>query len=63
MLSAKKVTHNISQRFQKEDKFSGELGENLTEYLASYDEVSDDYSLYEKQKLKFVYNLFDEEAN
>lgn len=60
--SDKWIAHNISQRFQKEGKFSGKLRENLNECLANYDEACADYGLNEEQKLKFVHNLFDGEA-
>lgn len=40
-----KAAHDILQRFKKESLFTGKLGENISQFLASYEEASADYGL------------------
>lgn len=51
------MAHNISQRFRKEEKFSGKLGENISESFKNYDEACSDYALTDEQKLKYLHNF------
>lgn len=58
----KRIAHHMCQRFRKEDKFSGQHWENISERLGNYDEAWDDYGLNGVHKMKFVHSLFDGEA-
>lgn len=58
----RRLAHNISQRFKKDDKFTGKLGENLQDFLNNYEEACIDYSFTPEQKLKYLHNLFEGEA-
>lgn len=58
----RKAAHNISQRFKKEERITGKLGESVHESLANYVEACEAYGLNEAQKLQYLHNLFDGEA-
>jgi hypothetical protein len=61
--SAGCMAHNMATRFKLvDDKFSGKLDENLTEYLNSYLDASNDYGLTYQQQFSFLHHLFDGEA-
>jgi hypothetical protein len=58
-----RVAHNMATRFKSsDDKFSGKLDENLTEYLNNYMDACQDYSLTPQQKLDYLHHMFDGEA-
>lgn len=54
--------NNMSNRFRKDDKFTGKLEETISEAIASYNEAAVDYSLNDSQKLQFFHLLFGGEA-
>ena len=54
--------HNISQRFKKEDRFTGKIGEDINEYFENYELAAEDYSVSSTQKHRYLHNLFEEEA-
>lgn len=58
----RRIAHNMSQRFKREEKFSGKLGEDILEYLKTYEEACMDYKLSEPQVLQYLHNLFDGES-
>jgi hypothetical protein len=61
--SAGRIAHNMATRFKlADDKFSGKLDENLTEYLNNYMDASNDYGLTLQQKFNYLHHLFDGEA-
>lgn len=60
--SERKLAHSLSQRFKKEERFTGKLGENIEEYFDNYKTASEDYALTEQQKFRYLHNLFDEDA-
>ena len=61
--SAGRLAHNMATRFKMaDDKFSGKLDENLTEYLNNYMDASNDYGLRSQQQFNYLHHLFDGEA-
>lgn len=61
--SAGRMAHNMATRFKMaDDKFSGKLDENLTEYLNNYMDASNDYGLTSQQQFNYLHHLFDGEA-
>lgn len=51
----------MALRFKKDDKISGKIDKDINRYIASYLEAALDYNLNDTQKLRYLYNLFDEE--
>lgn len=57
-----RLAHNVATRFKKEDTFSGDINQDIKEYLSNYEDVALDYNLNESQKLSYLHNLFKGEA-
>ena len=57
-----RAAHNMALRFKNQDKFTGKLGEDLTEHINSYIDAAQDYNLDQTNKLAFFHNIFDGEA-
>lgn len=55
-------THNISQRFGKEEKSNCKLEEKVLEYITTFKEASGDYSFTADQHLKYFLILLDCES-
>ena len=53
-----RLAHNVATRFRNENNFSGDINEDIKEYLSTSDYVCDDYELNENQKLTFLHNIF-----
>jgi len=49
-------------RFKSTEKFSGKLGESITEHINNYLEVANEYGLDHGEKFLFFYHIFDGEA-
>jgi hypothetical protein len=47
---ASKIAHSMATRFKIEQKFTGKLGEDLTEYISNYMDAANDYNLTNQQK-------------
>ena len=58
----RRLANNLSSRTQKEDRFSGKIGEDIMQFLAEYDDLSKDFALSEDQKLKYFHLIFDDQA-
>lgn len=58
----RKIAHSIAQRFKRDERFTGKLGEDINEFLSNYNEAALDYNLSQSQKFRYVHNLFDGEA-
>lgn len=58
----RRLAHYISQRFEKDYKFTGKLGESLWESFNNYEEACIGYSFTGEQKLKYLQNLFEDDA-
>ena len=56
------IAHNLSNRFRKDDKFTGKLGEDIDEFIANYDDAVSDFALSGIQQLKYFHLVFDGEA-
>ena len=55
--SSEKVAHNVAMRLKdKDQKFSGDLGESWMEYVDDYLQLCRDYSLSPTQKLQYLHN-------
>jgi hypothetical protein len=52
----------MATRFKIEQKFTGKLGEDLTEYVSNYMDAAKDYDLTNKKNLDFMHHLLDREA-
>jgi hypothetical protein len=59
---ASKIAHSMATRFKIEQKFTGKLGEDLTEYISNYMDAANDYNLTNQQKMDFMHHLLDGEA-
>jgi hypothetical protein len=59
---ASKIAHSMATRFKIEQKFTGKLGEDLTEYISNYMDATNDYNLTNQQKMDFMHHLLDGEA-
>jgi hypothetical protein len=59
---AGKIAHSMATRFKIEHKFTGNLGEDLTEYISNFMDAADDYNLTNKQNMDFAHLLHDGEA-
>lgn len=57
-----RLAHNVATRFKKEDRFSGDINEDIKEYLSGYEDVALDYNLTEAQKLAYLHNMLRGEA-
>jgi hypothetical protein len=57
-----KIVHSMATRFKAEQKFTGKLGEYLTEYISNYMDAANDCNLSAKQKLEYMHHLLDGEA-
>lgn len=57
------LAHNVATRFKKKDHFSGEINEDIKEYLSNYKDVALDYNLTEAEKLSYLHNLLKGEEN
>lgn len=56
--SVDRAAHNNAMRFRDQaSKFSGNLGESWSEFVAEYQQVSRDYELTASQKLQYLHNL------
>ncbi|GAB0492781.1 hypothetical protein MMPV_004051 [Pyropia vietnamensis] len=56
--SADRAAHNVAMRFRDQAaKFSGNLGESWSEYVAEYQQVARDYEMTASQKLQYLHNL------
>jgi hypothetical protein len=49
-------------RFKAGQKFTGKLGEDLTEHIKNYMDAASDYNLSPQQKLDYMHHLFEGEA-
>lgn len=58
----KRMAPSNSQRIQKEEKFSGKIGENVSKSLPNYDEAYSNYGLTNERKLRYLRNVYDVEA-
>lgn len=53
-----RAAHNVAMRFRDQAaKFSGNLGESWSEYVAEYQQVARDYELNATQKLQYLHNV------
>lgn len=52
----------MSLRLKNRDKFTGKLGEDLTEHIRNSIEAAQDYKLDQGNKLAFFHNIFDGET-
>jgi hypothetical protein len=52
-----KIAHSMATRFKGDQKFTGKLGEYLTEYVRNYMDAANDYKLSAKQKLDYIMYL------
>ena len=52
----------MALRFKNRDKFTGKLGEDLTEHINNYIDASQDYCLDQDNKFAFFHNIFEGEA-
>jgi hypothetical protein len=57
-----KIAHSIATRFKADQKFTGKLGEDLTEFISNYMDAANDYNLSAMQKLDYMHHLLDGEA-
>jgi hypothetical protein len=57
-----KIAHSMATRFKAEQKFTGKLGEYLTEYISNYMDAANDYNLSLKQKLDYMHHVLDGES-
>jgi hypothetical protein len=53
----------MATRFKTEQKFTGKLGEDLTEHINNFMDAASDYNLTPQQKLDYMHHLFEGEAN
>jgi hypothetical protein len=61
--SAGRMAHKMATRFKMADeKFSGKLDENSTEYLNNYMDTSNNYGLTSQKQFNYLHHLFDGEA-
>ena len=51
--SNRKLAHNIASRFRRDDRFTGKLGENITEAINNYIDAAVDYQLMKHTSLSF----------
>ncbi|GAB0496233.1 hypothetical protein MMPV_007545 [Pyropia vietnamensis] len=57
-VSVDRAAHSIAMRFRDQaSKFSGNLGESWSEFVAEYQQVARDYELTASQKLQYLHNL------
>lgn len=49
----------MDQIFKKEDKQSGDLNENIQDFLENYEYAAQDYKLDSVQQLRYLHNLFE----
>ena len=59
--SEARAAHSTALRFKNQDKFTGKLGEDLTEHINNYIDAAQDYNLDQTNKLAFFHNIFDGE--
>lgn len=57
-----KIAHNVALRFKNQEKFTGKLGEDLTENISNCIDAAQDYKLDQTNKLAFFHNIFDGKA-
>ena len=57
-----KISHNISSRFKKEDRYTGKIGEDIHDEINSYRDCAQDFHLSDEQMLRFFHNVLDGEA-
>ena len=60
--SVSRIAHNMALRFKHREKFTGKLGEDLTEHINNYIDASKDYCLDQSNKLTFCHTIFEGEA-
>jgi Zinc knuckle len=56
------IAHSMATRLKADQKFTGKLGEDLTEFISTYMDAANDYYLFSKQKLDHMHHLLDGEA-
>lgn len=58
-----RVHHDIAQRFKsKESKYAGNDEEDIPEFFSIYEITAEDYEMSQEQKLRYVHNIFKDEA-
>jgi hypothetical protein len=57
-----KIALTMATRFKADQKFTGRLGEDLTNYISNYMDAANDYNISEKQKLDYMHHVLDGEA-
>lgn len=58
----RRTAHNPVPKLKTDDRLSGKIGENVSEYIANYTEAAPYYELGSSQKLLSFQNLFSGEA-
>lgn len=53
-VNERKSAHYLSKRFQKDDPFTGKLGEDILDYFNNYEEAFQDYCFDNDQMLKYL---------
>jgi hypothetical protein len=53
------IANSMATRFKADKKFTGKLGEDLTEYISNYMDAANDYNLSAKQELDYMHHLLD----
>ena len=54
----RRIAHRIAIRFRNDDKFSGNLSEDLNEAINLYLDAANDYELKQDQWPKYFHNIF-----
>lgn len=57
-----KTAGAIANRSKREDRFKGKSEEGINEYVANYTNTCNDINATAEQRLKYLHNLFDNEA-
>ena len=58
----RRIAYSIALRFRSDDKFSGKLGEDLSEAINLYLDAANDYELNHEHRLKYFHNIYEGEA-
>lgn len=60
----KKTAHSVAMRFKdSEQKYCGDLGQCSQDLLDDYDQIAENYNLYEEQQLIYLHNLLPKDAH
>lgn len=52
-------TSIVAEKFRKEERFTGKMGQDIHENIATYNETANDYQHGDNQKLRYFHNLLD----